>query len=311
MNTQQGLSAPNAMPIFRTENLAYQREERNGYMSIIPAVHPEAGELLINAVTVQIMRLCNGENDFLKIIKGICDLYPQVPESQIRKDVFGSLGKLEHLSVITFAAGNPFQEQIKLEKKMSDSESFKHITENELKVIRDFIHPFFSDENGNAASSLGLYYVNPFYSKGEYDDVVLRQKLFSYAEEFFVATQNGKITACVSIKTLPRGDSVKLAEIGVIIASKDAPIKQLFAYAIETGLVLSIRDNVKVRTVLADNIPPALNELLMGNGFKEEARLADELGRGKDIIYWSRIITDSELQEIQKKRKEIGLILGK
>lgn len=38
-------------PIFKRENLLYERQEKEGYWTIIPKFHPETQELVINLNT--------------------------------------------------------------------------------------------------------------------------------------------------------------------------------------------------------------------------------------------------------------------
>ncbi len=55
-------------PIFKKENLMYEREEKDGYYTIISKLHPEIRELIINHTARKILELCNGEKTIQEIL---------------------------------------------------------------------------------------------------------------------------------------------------------------------------------------------------------------------------------------------------
>ena len=48
-----------AKPVFKKENLLYEREEKEGYWTITSRVHPEARELIINPTPTNISAAAN------------------------------------------------------------------------------------------------------------------------------------------------------------------------------------------------------------------------------------------------------------
>ena len=63
-------------PKFDMEMLDYYREEREGYITLVPRLHPETRELIANQTASQILNLCTGERALEEIIEEFSRLYP-------------------------------------------------------------------------------------------------------------------------------------------------------------------------------------------------------------------------------------------
>lgn len=288
-----------AKPVFKKENLLYEREEKEGYWTITSRVHPEARELIINPTARNILELTDGSRTMNEIELDFINKYPEVPKEKIKTDIFRTLGSFTRLGVVEWVGDNPFL--YKKEEPLTDGYSLSIAQEENLRNIESFIK---SMEDPSKVQERIVFYVNPLIMQGEYSELVLRQKLFAFSEEFFLLRKDSEIKGMISI-SLP----VHPKEFGATLRLVICPEKflnELFKYSRDYLLYLAVRDISKIEfyetnTVLVNDI---FKKFLLEEGFAKEGELKNELGFGKDLVIYSLDYTQEFIEKVKEQRKK-------
>ncbi len=294
-------------PIFKNENLLYEREEKEGFWTITPKFYPEVKELVINRTAHMILELCDGKTSIEEIIDKMKEAFPLVESRQIQKDVYSTLEKFSRLLVVEWIGENPFL--FKNESILANDEILMTAQEDDIIRIEKFINDsniFIEDKK---QTELFLHRDPLICSLEEYSVVSLRAKLFHFIEEFFLLEKDREIRGLISI-SLPIQQYITAANIKLVITPKDRFI-DLLRYAQDILPNISIKRITKIR--ISDTnlkrIDPELENILLNEGYKEEAILQHELGFNNHlrnfVKFYSPVfikkteqIKDLKLQEI-------------
>jgi len=294
-------------PIFKKENLLYEREEKEGFWTITPKFYPEVKELVINRTAHMILEFCDGKTSIEEIIDKMKEAFPLVESRQIQKDVYSTLEKFSRLLVVEWIGENPFL--FKNESILANDEILMTAQEDDIIRIEKFINDsniFIEDKK---QTELFLHRDPLICSLEEYSVVSLRAKLFHFIEEFFLLEKDREIRGLISI-SLPIQQYITAANIKLVITPKDRFI-DLLRYAQDILPNISIKRITKIR--ISDTnlkrIDPELENILLNEGYKEEAILQHELGFNNHlrnfVKFYSPVfikkteqIKDLKLQEI-------------
>lgn len=156
-----------------------------------------------------------------------------------------------------------------------------------------------SDIQGGA-----IFYKNPLITQGEYSELVLRQKLFAFSEEFFLLRKDSEIKGMVSI-SLP----VHPKEFGATLRLVICPEKflnELFKYSRDYLPYLAVKNVSKIEFYETNTEPVSdtFKKFLLEEGFAKEGELKDELGFGKDLVIYSLSYTKEFIEKVEEQRKE-------
>jgi len=286
-----------ARPIFKKENLLYERKEKEGYFTIISKIHPEARELIINRTAREILDLSNGKRSVEEIKDLLSSRYENIPKEKIIFDVSKTLSVFSRLGIVEWIGENPFL--VKQKEPISDGHSLYIAQEDDLRKIEKFIQ---TAEKSFSGKENFIFYKNPTVTRGEYSELVLRQKLFAFSEEFFLLTKGPEIEGLLSI-------SVPLypGEFGAIIKLLICPkryLPELFDYSKGYFPYLAIKDVTKLKFYEsgAEPIKEPLKNFVLEKGFKKEGELKNELGFGKDLIIYSLYYSEEFIKKVKKQR---------
>ena len=288
----------NSMPIFREENLAYKREEGDGYLTIIPKYHPETRELMINLTAAQILNLCNGGRNLEEIEKEMHTLYPLVPADSIKKDVLSTVAKFSRMAVVEWKGENPFID----EKEEPISDLYSMVVGQEADILK--IHSFvlasdvLSNSKGTKTKNYFMYH-DPYIRASDYSEITLRFKLFNYIEEFFLLTSKGEICGLICIAPSMYGCTA--GTIKLIIVPKDYFV-DLISYSEDNLPRIAIVPISKVKIVESGRarIDRELKECLLKHGYKTEAVLKNEFGFGGHLVLFSHIYEQAFIERLEQ-----------
>jgi len=271
-----------ARPIFKRESLLYEREEKEGYFTVLSKVHPETRELIINHTAREILEFCDGKKMLEEIETHFANKYNNVPEERIKFDIFKTLSSFTRLGIVEWEGENPFL--YKKEEPLSDGYSFSIGQEGDLRNIEIFIK---SIEDQSKPQEGTVFYKNPLIMIGEYSQLVLRQKLFAFSEEFFLLIKESRINGLFSF-SLPSHPK----EFNTILRLAICPeefLDDLFKYSRDYLPYLAVRD-ISKSELYESNLEPineSLKKFVLRVGFVKEAELKDELGFGKNLVIYS------------------------
>jgi hypothetical protein len=286
-----------AKPIFNMDNLLFYREEKEGYWTITSKHHPEIRELVINKTTKNILDYCDGQrtiNDITNILK---KEFPTVSIKVFEKDVSNTLANFSRLMLIEWDGENPFL--FKREEYFEDNYFFRVGQEEDIHGILNFI------EANKEIGAKKIVYKNKFLREEDYVEIVLRHRIFNYAEEFFFLEKDDKIYGLISV-ILPTGSLSQAARIKLIIC----PIKYLkglFRYPLDTLPHISISNVTKVRInhFTDEQLDEELLRTITDEGFTQECILSDEFGFGKHLQEMALTYDEKLMKKIESKRKRI------
>lgn len=173
--------------------------------------------------------------------------------------------------------------------------------ENDIRELENFLKV--NLDNKKIENNF-IIYKNPVILSGEYSELSLRQKLFSYNEEFFLLKNKNEIEGLLSI-SLPIFYNIYESVIKLIITPINF-FKDLLRYSINYLPFLVIRDITKI-SVYESNyeiLNNTLKDLLINEGFKKEGELKNELGFGKDLVIYSLYYSKDYINKINEQRKK-------
>ncbi len=284
-------------PVFRKRNLLYEREERDGYFTIVSKLHPETRELIINKTARSVLELCSGERDIDQVIAEFENMHRDVPRERLQFDVNQVLGIYTRLGVVEWLGENPFLNR--REEAVKEGYSLSIAQEGDIFRIETFL------QTNHGASESGTYFCHEsaLVTEGEYNRLALRQKLFSYNEEFFLLEKEQEVKGLVAV-SIPYCPREQAAIMKLLYCPADYA-KNLLAYAREYYPRLSIRavTKLKICESILHPLDQGLKELLANEGFVNEASLKNELGFGEDMSIWSHAYPQSFIDEVNRQRK--------
>lgn len=287
------------IPVFKRENLLYFREEKEGYFTIISKMHPETRELIINSTAMKILELADGNKTINEIINEFQQKYNDVSKDIIKKDVLKTLSSFTRLGIVEWINENPFL--FRYEEPINENYSMYIAQENDIRELENFLKV--NLDNKKIENNF-IIYKNPVILSGEYSELSLRQKLFSYNEEFFLLKNKNEIEGLLSI-SLPIFYNIYESVIKLIITPINF-FKDLLRYSINYLPFLVIRDITKI-SVYESNyeiLNNTLKDLLINEGFKKEGELKNELGFGKDLVIYSLYYSKDYINKINEQRKK-------
>jgi hypothetical protein len=295
-----------AKPVFKRENLLYEREEKEGYWTLTSKIHPEVRELIINPTARKILELADGSRTMDEIELDFVNKYPEVPKEKIKTDIFRTLGSFTRLGIVEWEGDNPFL--YKYEESLTDGYSLSVAQEDSLREIESFIKStedfIKSMKDHFTIQEEVVFYKNPLIMQGEYSELVLRQKLFAFSEEFFLLRKDSEIKGIISI-SLPAHPKEFGATIKLVICPEKF-LNDLFEYSRDYLPYLAVRDISKIEfyETNAEPITDNFKHFLFEKGFKEEASLQDELGFGKNLKIYSLGYTQDFVEKAKEQRKK-------
>ena len=212
-----------------SENLySYIRDEKDGYITIIPTINNINEELIINPTCKKVIDLANGKNT-------IGDIYNST-------DLINTLFDLTNYNLLEWDIENPFT--VEIDKKV-ENYKLKLATEDDLLNIVDFIKN--NDINYYVFRS-GVSLNKRLYNL----ELEIRQKMFSLTEEFFIIERNSVIDGLLSL-SIPVNLNSTASRVEFIKCRKN-DIGTLFEYAIDTLKEVSVEKITKISVDIANNI---------------------------------------------------------
>jgi len=290
-------------PVFKKENLMYEREEKEGFYTIIPKYHPETKELVINRTARELLELCDGRRTLEEIEKEMLFRYPEIPSAKIKADVLSVISKFSRLLVIEWIGENPFL--YKKEEILSDDLSLVVGQEEDIFKILKFI------DGSNIFQEIKysedyFYYKDPLLNELEYvEEVALRAKLFSYAEEFFLLRKNSEIIGLISIG-VPIMPRVTAAVIKLIIAPKEYFV-DFIKYAQDSFPLLTVKriTKIKIFETSSKKMQSELKKEFENLGYKEEGTLEHELGYGLHLTSFSWVYPQTFIERVEQYKESL------
>lgn len=292
-------------PVFKKENLLYEREEKKGFITAIPKYHPETRELVINQTGRMILKLCDGKTTMEGIVEKMHNKFPQIEKEKISKDVMTILSQYSRLRIIEWMGGNPFL--WRKETPLGDDYTAMIAQEDDLSLLKKFIDEnLFQQEKINNKKEL-FFYKSPFISYLDYHELSIRAKIFNFIEEFFLLFKKDKLYGIISISPPLPKQPFSIATINFVVV----PLtlwKEFFKYAYDILPFISISRITKLIIYESSQKRIALEfkEALLKEGFEEEAILQDEIDFSENLKRFTKYYSKSLIEQAEKQKGFYG-----
>jgi len=285
-------------PIFKRENLLYERQEKDGFWTIIPKYHPETRELVINRTAREILELCDGTKTIEAIEKELKERYPDVSNELICKDVATTLGRFSRLLIIEWVGENPFL--YKREEMIDNIFSLRVAQEDIILKLKSFIDNFQLLKHNVSYWAYSNPRIDAIFEY-EYELVMLRYKLFTYSEEFFLLMKDEEIAGLISVSPVKFSGIIKL-----IITPKEY-FTELLRYSVDNLPFISVEEIAKIKIEELTNVPFEDNfkQILLQENFKEEAFLKHELGYNNHIKSYVKMYSQEFIEKINLQKQKM------
>lgn len=263
------------VPVFRPENLMYSREEKEGYITIRPARHPETNEIVLNITAKQIMKLCDGHRNVGEIIRQIQQSFPGVVPERITRDVYTMLSNMTYLTVLDWTGPNPFHEPHLSD--LGQGWSGRIASAEDAPALATF--------SREAVPPLYQREANPTLPPSYFTQVSIEQALFARSDTYFVLEHEGQLHGVVSLH-LPYPYGSRLGTVQLVAVARDCPVREQFLqYTLDMVAVIATTPATGLRAYRhhGRDDQANLDSLLQTVGFAVETVLQDELGYGQDV----------------------------
>lgn len=253
-------------PIFKKEYLEFYRLEKAGYITIISKKHPEIREIMINPIGNYILSQCNGENYIKDICKNLYNNYANIKYQKICDDVCNILFQYDKIGIISWKGDNPFMANYK--RIIDENRIVINVNENQINELFEFI----KQEHNNM-----IEYCIPYKDKNSYDELKLRNDLFSYSEEYFFLKKNNKISGVISF-IIPLENITTVSRIGIIICNKE-DLKDILKYSMEILKDICIKELTKIVYIEKENELSinGITDIIKEVGYTKESYLVKEI----------------------------------
>jgi len=285
-------------PVFIKENVEYEREEKNGFWTYLSKAHSEAREIIVNGTSKEILSLCDGSRTTKQIEKEMKKRYPDAKFKKIKTDVDSVIASFSRLGIIDWKGVNPFL--YRKPEIIENDMSMMIAQEEDISSILEFI-----ENHSERKDADYIYYKSPSVPGDEYAELGLRQKLFFYAEEFFLLVKGNKIIGLMSIG-VDKFAGNTVAGLRLIICPKEH-LKRLLEYTQDYSPIISVVEYSKVRFLepLYKEASPELIELLKKEGYQKEGTLKNEFGLDKNVILWAKYYNKSLINKHRSVKKNL------
>ncbi|MDR3602093.1 MAG: PqqD family protein [Desulfosporosinus sp.] len=274
----------NFIPVF--DDKTFVREENEENLLLIPPGFGINESFVVNSVSKEILRCVDGKRTVYDVAQHIQNQYAgEISIDTVVTDVEFILKKLTGIGIIGWAKGAV--EMYKGERVFKSNEYY--VWRAGEGMFKDALEIIVSEKRF-------FSYTCPYSNIDDYSSgLVLRNRLFSFSEEFYFLFVKGmeKPKALISIIRNKSGRT-SVATVGTFII-----IEQLDDHLIKTFILKSIEDFYSLDNIEASVIrffeldanetaqSSNLHNLLQNTGFQKEGVLKNEFGPGQNLIIWS------------------------
>lgn len=262
-------------PNLKKDLITYSRKEKNGFYTIRFDTPFITNEVVLNNTFVKIMTAINGQNSIEDIIHYLMEIYKDVVEDTVIKDVCKVLKMLFNIQGITWVGKNPFLNRF---TKNIDKDCKIYLANyTDIEKIIDLIN--LSKINSDNHSERYITYLNPFYGKDSIDkDKILVN--FGYNQSLFIIEKNNQIVGSFSFGFI----SAQINCLQYLIFNKEIEyISEYLSYAISLIQENKFDKTKCFRAYLLNEDNFLLKEKLNKIGFNKTLILENELGKGIDV----------------------------
>lgn len=264
------------IPVFTIQRMLYYREEKRGYVSLIPPNTTGTLSKLLNGTTAFILKQMSGENTVYDIYNIMVEKYGRSYCKQIENDLSKIIIDLWASNIITWKEGeNPLMKEF--EKRIDNEYKVRIAFDFDIKKIIEFI------EASNKTDSM-IKYINSISLTQEITPLILRYSLFSMNSIFFLLEKDDEIEGVFACNTSP---ITTTATVDFLICQNEH-IEVLLYKAIELINLAAKSESKRIRFFINKDGDEYLKIMLKKVGFESIALLKKELDNiDLEILDWN------------------------
>lgn len=182
-------------------SLPYSRIENDGYFSMLTN-NGDSNYTMCNGTSMKILDMCTGEKTIEQILCTLRELYPEVVQSRLEKDLIQTLGNFTRLDAIEWKdddgmSNNPFV--LAALGHVDEQTMISLATEDDIRDLSVFFQGFIKQVPLiNATDTYSYFWGNDYR---EYmSPTMIRQCLYSYYKDFFVIKRQRKVVGVITVK---------------------------------------------------------------------------------------------------------------
>lgn len=233
-----------------------------------------------------------------EILKILSKKYYSISQNTLKKDMGQLYGNMSRIGILDWKTENPFL--FKREVMLDEIYGLRICSEEDFRDLYSFYQKLFENK---FTEEEYLIYLCPYVIDNEYDEISLRQKIFSYTEDFFVLTRQGEINGVLSVK-LPTYPS-QSSSLRTCIVPIDF-FESIKNYAFDTLPYISVMPVSKMKFFNEINkFSKSVNiieEFLLRDGFENEGICKNEIGFGHDIKILGKSYDENSISKINHTR---------
>ena len=282
-------------PLFDQSQISYQREEKDGHISVLFDETPELNTQLLNPTMKLIIDLCDGVNSMEHIQSKMKKLFPEVSAETIENDVMKALVLMDRYALLKWDPESPFvPENKRVRASFPAGFTVTRAMEDDIKKVIHLIDAcelveVALDCNAKPRKRRKAWFADSMMSNpAMFHPVILRRRIFNFQETFWIVEKDGETLGCLSLIT--EFPVKKCSHVNLILFRDGVEPADYLPALLDTAFANLEKDEVKLKMALnsaARNFDE-ITALLRGSGFVEEARLKDEYDIGVSECIYAR-----------------------
>ena len=287
-------------PIFMKEKVPYLREERKGHWTIAAEM---VGETVLNFTAKQVLDLCDGSQAIGSIIEKMRKEYPDVDAKTIGIDVVNILSLFSRLMLVGWASADPFVSRYR--EPIDDAVSVEVAQSDDIRTLIEFMKNCDCFSGNKVLSDGQVIYMAPSRNASDYNELQLRRRLFTYAEDFFLLKQHDTVKGILSFNLNTwHSSALSIARVGIFSCPASYLAKLMF-YGVTKLPFVSSTDVLKLQFDFnpGDEAGSRIGELLKHQSWNVESVLENEYTYGSIIHRIEFLYNKEDFAETRSRRK--------
>jgi len=270
-------------PRFKKSNVAYSREENDGYVSFRFQSPGTSNETILNDTCVEIIKICNGQNSIKDIVDHIMATYEGAPLDLVVKDVVETVQKLMRMQLITWEEENPFIPKYRID--LGEGYSIYRADYSDIPKINNFFKLVQIKED----KPYDNYQIclNKYIPKWSINSEVLRTGFLTDMQYIFMLEKDGEV---VGTTYSVDNNNKCIHTIISLVCKKDILCLDSFVSYVFSLIPQISTQNLTGYRIHVGNEENELMNVLKSTGFEKTLTLENEIGFGKDLLEYNYYI---------------------
>lgn len=273
------------IPMYDKTTTRFQRAEQAGHHLVAISGVPDVFTLL-NSTANEILDLCDGQKNIQTIVDEMLRRYPSANLDLITKDVLNSLFVFDRMGVLNWKGKRPPALLFTAPTvRLDEAVEVGRFSEDDFGDLSNFVKRFSLESK--RPDTIEPLYIWPMTQSFFYSPMLLRKRLFFFAEDFYFFKRAGEIKGIISFLT--NKPILKSQILSTILLLPGEEKNRMLNNLLNVAKLDLIKRSSKLSVHIKSNDPgkDTLIGYLEEANFKKEAELIDEFDFGIDDLIYS------------------------